>query len=167
MFKFFNLVLGANLLLFSCSQPQQEQDSAEAQVERLNTTASAGDESGQSGEMKAAKEAFEKQYPNAEDVEWTTDANGYFEAGFKMNGEKYRADYTKKGEWIETESSLKFKDLPDAVKKVMKDKFDVDDVTEVERVEHSSRGTFYDVEFKKKGKNYDVEVREDGEIIKQ
>ena len=161
MNTFFKLFLVALISVASCSQPQKEQDDSQAQVEKINTAAASGNG------MQAAQDAFSSQYPNARDVEWGTDENGYYEATFEQDGEKYRADYSKEGEWIETENSLKWDKLPKAVQEVVKKQFNKDEITEIERVEHSSRGVFYDVEFKKKGKNMDIEIREDGEIIKQ
>ena len=113
----------------------------------------------------AVKETFQKKYPGENDPDWHTDANGNWEANFKINGEKYRADFNEDGSWVETENSLKKKNLPEGVLKTMKDKFGNEDFTEAERVDHSTKGIFYDIEFKQKGKNMDIEMREDGTII--
>ncbi|MGB3607479.1 PepSY-like domain-containing protein [Psychroserpens sp.] len=113
----------------------------------------------------AVKKTFKKMYPGENDPDWHTDANGNFESHFKIDGIKYRADYSPNGNWIETETSIDVKDLPDAIRKKIKSDFDDDDITEVEKVEHHSKGTFYDVEFKRKGKNKDIEFKADGTII--
>ncbi|WP_222845773.1 PepSY-like domain-containing protein [Flavilitoribacter nigricans] len=63
---------------------------------------------------------FEQKYPKENSPEWEVDANGNFEAHFKKDGEKYRADFTPAGQWIETENSIKYDDLPEAVQDAIK-----------------------------------------------
>lgn len=113
----------------------------------------------------AVKKTFQAKYPGENDPDWHRDDNGLWEANFKIDGEKYRADFNEDGSWVETENSLKKKNLPKGVLKTMKDKFGDEEFTEAERVDHHSKGIFYDIEFKKKGKNMDIEMREDGTII--
>ena len=113
----------------------------------------------------AVKQAFEAKYPNENNPDWEVDANGNYEAQFKQNGEKYRADFSPSGNWIETESSIKKDDLPKAIRDIIKKEYGSEDITEVEHVDSESKGEFYDVEFKQKGKNMDVEFRANGTII--
>ena len=135
------------------------------------------------------KQAFTDKYPNETNPDWETDAHGNFEAHFKKDGEKYRADFSANGQWIETESSIKKDELPkairsvikdtiyrgsivasypsEAIRSVIKDKYDSEEITEVEYVQSATKGEFYDVEFKQKGKNKDVEFRANGQIINQ
>lgn len=113
----------------------------------------------------AVKKTFQAKYPGENDPDWHKDSHGYYEANFKINGIKYRADFNADGTWVETETSIDEDDLPDAIKKVIKEKFDDEKITEVEKVESATKGLFYDVEFKRKGKNKDVEFRADGTIL--
>ena len=115
---------------------------------------------------KAVKAAFEAKYPDAKDVSWGIDSNGFFEAKFEINDKKYRADFLAGGEWVETESSIKFSDLPQAVKDAVKRDYDKDDIEEVEEVDHPKKGIFYDVELDGKGyKKVDIEYNALGEKI--
>ena len=109
--------------------------------------------------------AFEKKYPGENDPDWHKDSNGNFESHFKKDGKSYRADFSPDGNWIETERSIKKDDLPKAVKNTIESSYKDWEITEIEEVEHFSKGKFYDVEFKQKGKNKDVEVNENGTII--
>ncbi|MTE25644.1 PepSY-like domain-containing protein [Winogradskyella ouciana] len=113
----------------------------------------------------AVKKTFQAKYPEENDPDWHKDDHGYYEANFKIDGIKYRADFNADGTWVETETSIDEDDLPDAIKKVIKEKFDDEKITEVEKVESATKGLFYDVEFKRKGKNKDVEFRADGTIL--
>lgn len=114
---------------------------------------------------EAVKHNFESMYPGENDPNWHIDAHGYYEAHFKQKGIKYRADYTKDGSWYETETNIKKKELPKAIRKVIKKQFPDLKISEIEKVQHHSKGLFYDVEFKRKGKNKDVEFKEDGTIL--
>lgn len=113
----------------------------------------------------AAEMAFYAKYPDAEDVDWNTDDNGYHEAEFELDDEKYRADFSKEGTWIETENSIDYDDLPEAIQEAIERDYDPDDITEVEQVDNAEKGKFYDVEFKNDGKKKDIMYREDGSTI--
>jgi len=110
-------------------------------------------------------QAFEQKYPNEKKETWTIDRNGSYEAKFKEGGETFKADFTPTGMWIETETSLKKKDLPKAVKDAIKDKYDSVKIIEIERTDHHKKGLFYDVEFKQNGKKFDIEFNKEGVII--
>ncbi|MGS2726247.1 PepSY-like domain-containing protein [Psychroserpens sp. BH13MA-6] len=114
---------------------------------------------------EAVKATFQKMYPGENDPDWHQDDHGNYESHFKIDGIKYRADFSKNGQWIETETSIDKDDLPKAIKDKIKADYEDEEITEVEKVEHHSKGTFYDVEFKRKGKNKDVEFRANGDII--
>ncbi|ARN79305.1 hypothetical protein BST97_00775 [Nonlabens spongiae] len=110
---------------------------------------------------------FQEMYPNEDDPDFKQDAHGYWEAHFKKDGEKYRADFLADGSWRETENSIKEKNLPKAVKAAIKKHYGDEEITEVEHVLSAKYGEFYDVEFKQKGKNKDVMYRKDGSIIQE
>lgn len=115
---------------------------------------------------EAVQKTFQNKYPGEDDPDWKMDDHGNWESHFKIDGEKYRADFNADGSWIETENSIKKDNLPDAIKKKIEEEYSDREITEVEHVKSAIEGEFYDVEFKQKGKNMDVEFREDGSIIK-
>jgi hypothetical protein len=114
---------------------------------------------------EAVQMAFQKKYPGEDDPDWKQDDHGYWESHFKKDGEKYRADFNADGSWIETENDIKKEELPEAIKKVIEEKYSDYEITEIEHVTNAKKGEFYDVEFKQKGKNLDVEFKKDGTII--
>lgn len=111
---------------------------------------------------KAVSDAFRAQYPGEDDPDWEIDAHGNWESHFKVNGVKYRADYLPNGAWVETETSIKKKQLPKAIRDAIKLDYSQYKIAELELVDSATKGIFYDVEFKQKGKNKDVEFRPDG-----
>lgn len=115
---------------------------------------------------KEVKEAFQTKYPGENDPDWEIDANGNYESHFKIDGIKYRADFSPAGEWIETETNIGKKDLPEPIRTAIKTNYGSEEITEIEKVDSASKGLFYDVEFKQKGKNRDVEYRASGEVVK-
>ena len=108
------------------------------------------------GKFDEAINTFQAQYPTAQDADWEVDDKGNLEVQFKLDGEKYRADFESNGNWIETEKSVKWSELPFTVQDQIKAEYDKDDITEIEWVDHKTKGKFYDVEFKQKGKNMDI-----------
>lgn len=113
----------------------------------------------------AVKKNFNKKYPNATDVSWGIDRNSFHEAHFKLDGIKYRADYMLNGNWVETETNVGWKDLPDAVKKAFEEEDKKKDIIEIELVDHNSKGSFYDIEYKTGGGKLDIAIRPNGSVI--
>ena len=146
----FSLII---LCSFSCADSQDKKSQQESEA---TSTSTPGQE---------AQENFKARYPQAENVEWGTDSNGYQEASFVFNGKKLRADFDKDGSWIETEESIKYEDLPSTVREIIEADYDKDDISEIEEVDHHSDGKFYDIEFKQKGKNQDIKITPGGEIL--
>ena len=125
---------------------------------------SSGCATAQSPDERAAAEAtLLAKYPDAGDVKWNRDRNDSYEAHFDFDGTRYRADFTPAGEWIETEESIEYDELPEAVRVAFEAEYDEDDVVELERTDNAEKGLFYDVEVDPKGeKKFDIEYRADG-----
>jgi len=113
----------------------------------------------------AVKKTFQKKYPGENDPDWHIDKNGNYESHFKIDGIHYRADFSPDGKWIETEQNIKTKKLPAEILNILADSYWRYKVVEVEKVEHHTKGLFYDVELIKDGKKIDVEFTFDGKII--
>ena len=114
---------------------------------------------------EVVESAFLIKYPGEKATNWEKDANGYYEFHFKKEGVKYRADFSPSGHWIETETSINKKDLPKPIREAIKKNYGRLSISEIEKVDSSSKGEFYDVEFKQKGKNMDIEYRSTGEEL--
>lgn len=111
------------------------------------------------------KLTFKEKYPEEPIPDFQQDSHGYWEGHFKKDGIKYRADFHTNGTWIETENSIKYKELPKAVRTAIEKQYPYETISELEHVMSKGKGEFYDVEFKRKGKNYDVEYRADGSKV--
>lgn len=60
-------------------------------------------------------DSFKLKYPDAKTVNWSDNISS-FQATFMLNNEKYVAKYTSKGEWINSQKTIKEEDLPAAIK---------------------------------------------------
>jgi len=114
---------------------------------------------------KAVVETFAIKYPGETDPDWQVDKNGNYEAHFKKEKIHFRADFAPNGNWIETESNIKKKQLPKAILNAIERDYKGIDIVEIEKVSSASKGLFYDVEFKIEGEKKDIEFREDGTVI--
>lgn len=111
------------------------------------------------------KASFEIKYPGENDPDWKKDKNGNYESHFKKDGKHYRADFSPKGNWIETEQSIDKDDLPKEIRDIIKAQYDDFKIVEIEKVDHHSKGVFYDVEFKRNGEKKDVEFTASGRVL--
>ena len=124
---------------------------------------SPGEAAGQEEVPSVAVETLLRKYPGAEGIEWGRDRNDSHEAHFEHDGRKLRADFDEVGVWIETEESVDWDELPEAVRRAVEGEYDRDDIVELEHTDSAEKGEFYDVEIDPKGeKKFDVEYRADG-----
>jgi len=65
----------------------------------------------------------------------------------------------------ETESNIKKKELPKAILKVLDTDFEDVKIVEIEKVDHATKGIFYDVEIKVDDKKKDLEFTKEGKRI--
>ncbi|EAS19700.1 hypothetical protein BBFL7_00246 [Flavobacteria bacterium BBFL7] len=126
----------------------------------ISTTASCQEQSDKVPQV--VLNAFQTKYPGENDPDFELDDHGYWEAHFKKDGERYRADFNADGTWRETENSIKKSEIPEAIQEAIEREFPDRKITEVEHVISATQGEFYDIEFKQKGKNMDVMYRKDG-----
>jgi hypothetical protein len=110
-------------------------------------------------------EAFRKKYPEIIDPEWEVDSNGSWEASFKINDVKYRADFTTEGIWTETENNISFNDLPNDVREAFLLKYKSEAFRGAEAVDSAARGVFYEIEIFTGTSKIDVIFAEDGQIL--
>lgn len=104
-------------------------------------------------------EAFQAKYPDAKKVEWDSGEDEY-EVTFKLKGKKMEAEFDARGNWLETETEIKVKDLPEAVTKAIADQFPDAEIGEAERIYTPKWTEAYEVEveWEKEGKEVKIEA---------
>lgn len=87
--------------------------------------------------------AFKEKYSNIPRI-WQKHQYGY-EAIFTQNKIKYEAEFSDKGEWLETEYYVSEKEFPDAVLKSIRQAYPNFKITKYE-IEITPQGKFYEVD---------------------
>jgi len=106
--------------------------------------------------------AFKEKFPSATDVKWGKESAKEYEAAFKLNGGNYSASFDNAGVWLETESPLKFDQLPDKVQNAFDASHKGQTIKAISKIE-TSKGTMkYEIEVKQGSKTLELFYHEDG-----
>ena len=62
-----------------------------------------------------AQKAFQTNFPTAKEVKWEMESKDDYEASFVMDGKKGSANFSGKGEWMETEMAIPQANTPKSV----------------------------------------------------
>ncbi|MDB4653196.1 DUF4956 domain-containing protein [Akkermansiaceae bacterium] len=114
---------------------------------------------------EAVLEAFRQKYPDVPEPIWELDTNGSYEANYRVDGIKYRADFTKEGIWTETENNIDFNELPPEVRTAYLLKYSSEDFRDAEAVDSAVQGKFYEIELVSGTSKIDVMFDEKGKIL--
>jgi uncharacterized membrane protein YkoI len=114
---------------------------------------------------QAVKDAFMKKFPTAGNVKWDKENSHEYEAAFKMEGKNYSANFSDTGEWLETESTIEFKQLPEKAQQSYNAKHKGLMIKAVAKIETASGATKYEVEYKAGKKTKEVFYNAEGMIV--
>lgn len=99
---------------------------------------------------------FQEQYPNATEVEWEKEGDGY-EVEFEMDGEEYEIEYTADGmREADYEQDISVDDLPEAIRSVIADSYAGYEIDSIEKVVNDG-STTYEIELEK-GWNDEIDL---------
>lgn len=112
---------------------------------------------------QAILEAFNKKYPKATDVEWEKDDLNY-EVEFELEKVEYEVTFSEDGTWLETETEITAKDLPEKVASAFKAAYPKAKIKGVEKVE-TPKISFYEIEYKKGLKKREAFFDKDGNVL--
>ncbi|MBS1537857.1 MAG: PepSY-like domain-containing protein [Bacteroidetes bacterium] len=115
----------------------------------------------------AVTSAFNQKFSNATNVKWDKENPHEYEASFTWNGKKYSANFSDKGEWLETESEVTFAQLPDKVQQTFTTSHKGTKVNGVAKIETSKGTTKYEVEIKISGKTVEYFYDSNGTELKK
>jgi Putative beta-lactamase-inhibitor-like, PepSY-like len=117
-------------------------------------------------QSKAITIAFQQKFPTATKVKWEKENATEYEANFNMNGLKYSANYSTKGEWLETESPIVFEKLPPKVTEAFQAHHKNQKVKSASLIETSSGTSKYELEYRKGLKMVELFYDENGNELK-
>lgn len=110
------------------------------------------------------KSAFKSAYPAVTKVKWDMEKTGEYEAEFKINKVEVSVVYDEKGNLLETETEIKFSDLPQAVKDAIAKDFAGYKIEEIEKVE--KKGVIsYEMEVEKGKMEYELTYDLNGKLL--
>lgn len=113
----------------------------------------------------AVTEAFSKKFPTATNVKWEKESKTEFEANFTENKTEKSVNYSAKGDWLETETTITFEQLPAKVQKTFKNTNKNSKVKTVAKIETSTGETNYEIEVKKAIGTVEYFYNSDGKLI--
>lgn len=142
------LVLSMLLITISCS----EQKTEEVHEPEVTTTV-----------LDNIKSAFSEKYPNAKDVEWKQEEDGW-EVEFELDGIEYEAEYDLDGEWLKTEHEISESELPEMIQNTLDGEYTAYAIMEVEKYD-SREGAYYEVKLRKGGDIEEAKFYPNGKII--
>lgn len=113
--------------------------------------------------MDNVNAAFAEKYPNATDVEWKQEENGW-EVEFKLDGVKHDTDYDENGDWVKTEHEISEAELPEMIQNTIDGEYTVYVIMGVEKYD-SREGAYYEVKLRKGGDIEEAKFYPNGKII--
>ena len=114
---------------------------------------------------KVVTEAFSKKFPTATNVKWEKENTTEFEANFTENKTQKAVNYSDKGVWLETETTIAFEQLPAKVQKTFNTENKDSKVKAVAIIETSKGETYYEIEVKKLLKTVEFFYNAEGKLI--
>lgn len=115
------------------------------------------------------KKAFNKQYPEAVNTNWTSQGERQsreWRAMYKQNNILHASWYDYKGNWIVTKTKIDEKELPEAVVKTIEDEYASYKIMITTRFENPETDG-YEVFLDNGTYGFAVQLSKDGEIIKR
>lgn len=112
----------------------------------------------------AAEKAFTQKFPTAKEVKWEMEAKDEYEASFVMDGKKGSANFSGKGDWIETEMAIPQSNAPKAVLDSFSKAFAGATIKEVYKIESKDGKNYFEIEYSLKGKSKEAKIDPSGKI---
>jgi hypothetical protein len=112
------------------------------------------------------KKAFAQKFPTAKAVKWDKESDTEWEAEFKLNGEKYSANFTSDGTLKETEHEIEKSMIPMMVKQTLDKEFASYQI-ENAVLSETPEGQFYEFDLKKGKDEMEVVISPDGKVVKK
>jgi hypothetical protein len=113
----------------------------------------------------AAEKAFNQKFPNAKEVKWDMEGKDEYEASFVMDGKKGSANFSGKGDWMETEMAIPQANAPKVVLDGFNKAFPGATIKEIYKIESKGGKNYFEIEYSLKGKSKEAKVDPTGKIM--
>ena len=114
----------------------------------------------------AVSDSFAKQFPDATSVKWGMENAKEYEADFQSKGRKMSANYDLRGNWKETESPVRSKDLPIEVVRAIDKRYPGAVVVSADKLQRPGSKLIIEANIKTGGRKIEVELFADGRFLK-
>ncbi|TRZ76932.1 MAG: hypothetical protein D4R94_03865 [Chitinophagaceae bacterium] len=112
-----------------------------------------------------AQKAFQTKFPTAKEVKWEMESKNDYEDSFVMDGKKGSANFSGKGEWMETEMAIPQANTPKAVMDGFNKAFAGATIKEVYKIESKEGKNYFEIEYSLKGKTKEAKLDPTGKIM--
>jgi len=112
---------------------------------------------------KEVTSAFSTKFGTVKDLKWDQEDANEWEAEFKMNGTEMSASFDQSGTWLETETEIKKRDLPENILNAVNTQFEGWKIEEVEKIEMPDFSG-YELAIEQGENEKEILVSEDGKI---
>lgn len=116
---------------------------------------------------EAVIKAFQLKFPSATKVSWGKENEHEYEAEFDLNGAEASANFSDKGEWLETESEIEYASLPQAVQNAFSSFYPDRKAKEETKIEKANGDVQYEIEYMKGLKTAEAIFTSAGVELKQ
>jgi len=113
----------------------------------------------------AAEKAFTQKFPSAIEVKWDKEGKDEYEASFVMDGKKGSANFSGKGDWMETEMAIPQAKAPKSVLDGFNKAFAGATIKEVYKIESKEGKNYFEIEYSLKGKDKEAKLDPTGKIM--
>ena len=117
----------------------------------------------QSNEVKST---LTKMFPSAENVKWSQEDDTEWEAEFNINVQKFSANFSNNGTWLETERELETVEIPTAIQTTIAKEFADYQVKEA-ALSETKNGSVFEFELSQGKTVLEVTFNRDGSVVKK
>lgn len=111
--------------------------------------------------------SFKTKFPASNQESWSKESSIVYEVDFYNQNKRQAATFDTSGAWLETETAIKFNQIPRAVNAAFNKQFGDFTVQETLEVETPGKGMLYELTINKGSEGYEVQFSAKGELIKK
>ncbi len=113
---------------------------------------------------KSVQKAFNKKFPNAQNVKWGMENAHEYEADFMNKGQQMSANFKTNGKWVETEQDISIKALPNKIKEAINHDYPGVKLKDAAHI-WNQNGQRYEIDAEVKENNMEVVYSANGKLL--